>query len=134
MKRFLVLSLLLVATSASAQLLAPGAAQYPSPPLGRHFLDQPVATCVIAVPCPYGDCVILKACPSVPVAAPLPTPAPPAPVTPPIATPAPPPVATPKEADTPREPVVIRIEVVPVAPDKAAPKPAPKAAKKGCPC
>jgi hypothetical protein len=123
--RALVVALVLCATPASAQLFAPGAAPYPSPPLGRHFLDQPVAQCVIATPVSV-NAVMLTPCPTGPTG---PTP-PPVSVTPPIA--APPPEATPKVA----EPTVIRIEVVPVAPDKPAPKAAPKAPapKKVCPC
>ena len=124
----LTVALVLFATSASAQTFAPGAAVYPSPPLGRHFLDQPVATCVIATPVSV-NAVMLTPCPPgtlvPPAAAQLPTPTPPTT----------PPVAAPKEAEAPREPVVIRIEVVPVAPEKPAPKAAPKAApKKTCPC
>jgi hypothetical protein len=118
---------MILTTILIAQLFAPGAAQYPSP-APRPFLDAPVAQCVIAKPCPWGDCVILSPCPASTLVPPQ--------VTPPIA--APPPAATPKEAEAPREPVVIRIEVVPVPPagapavPKAAPKAVPK--KKDCPC
>jgi hypothetical protein len=91
---------------------APVAAAAPViPPLGRHFLDQPVAQCVIASPV-SPTAVMLTPCP--------------------VGTAGPPPaVAEPKAP----EPVVIRIEVVPVPPDTPTPKAAPKAApKKVCPC
>lgn len=128
----LLVGLVLIAVPASAQTFAPGAVQSP-PPMGRHFLDSPVATCVIAVPV-SPSAVMLTPCPpgtgSVP-----PAPAPPGVSVTPL--PITPPVAAPKEPE-PREPLVLRIEVVPVAP-APAPKitpPAPKAApKKGpCPC
>ena len=87
-----------------------------SPPLGRHFLDQSVAQCVIATPV-SPTAVALTPCP------------PGAPSSLPASTP--PAVAEPKVT----EPVVIRIEVVPVPPDTPTPKAAPKAApKKVCPC
>jgi hypothetical protein len=134
MQRLIVGLLLLLASSASAQgLTAYGAAPSPSPAT-RHFLDAPVAQCVIAKPCPYGDCVILQACPPgtmvpPPQAAQLPAQTPPPQASTPIA-----PTPEPKKAVEPQE-IVIRVEVVPVAPDKPASKAAPKAApKKGCPC
>jgi len=120
----------LLASAASAQLLTPGAATFPSPPLGRTFLDQPVATCVIAVPCPYGDCVILKPCPPHVAAAPTPPIAAPPTVqpvaTPPIATP---PAAPPSAAPLPAPSIVIQCPPVPTP--KAAP--VPKAAPPKCP-
>lgn len=87
-------------------------------PLGRHFLDQPVAQCVIATPVSPSAVALTPCPPGAPSSLPAPTP-PGVSVTPP----------------EPREPVVLRIEVVPVAPEKPAPKAAPKAApKKSCPC
>jgi hypothetical protein len=127
-----------LAFSASAQgLLTPGAAQYPSPPLGRHFLDKEVAQCVIARPCPYGDCVILLPC----TLGAVPTPTPPI-ATPPI--PALPPSAQPKEgaaapvaatASVPpaREPIVIQLQSAVPCPPAPAASSGPKPAKKRCP-
>ena len=105
---------------AYGQSYAPGGAQYPSPAPGRHFLDTPVAQCVIAVPVGQ-NAVMLTPCPT-------PT------VTPPVA---PPPVAQPKEEGMP--PVVINIypgsatdppqvETLPAPPAKPAP---PRATPQG---
>lgn len=114
------LSMLLIDV-AGAQTFAPGGAVYPSPS-PRTFLDQPIAQCVIARPCPWGDCVILSACPPGTLVAPAPLPAPA------------PPVAEPKTA-VEREPIVIQVQPCPVCEVKPAPKAAPKAApKKPCPC
>jgi hypothetical protein len=71
-----VLLVLGIAAQADAQLFAPGGTVYPSP-VPRAYLTEPVAQCVIARPCPFGDqCVILTACPTgtlvPPQAAPLP--------------------------------------------------------------
>lgn len=123
----LTLGLLLLATTASAQTFAPGGAQYPSPAIGRHFLDTPVAQCVIAVPV-GPNAVMLTPCPNPALPTPLPAPAPP--------------VAAPKDADAP-PPVVINIYpgsateppqvVMPPlpAPKALAPKAVPK---KPCAC
>ena len=134
MIRLACLVALILATSAHAQVTTYGAAPYPSP-APRTFIDQATAQCVIAVPCPFGDsCVLLKPCPPgtlvPPPASPLPAPVAPPVVSAPIA-----PTAEPKSVE-PKEPVIIRIEVVPVAPATPAPKAAPKAApkKKECPC
>lgn len=88
-----------------------------SPPLGRHFLDQSVAQCVIATPVSPTAVALMPCPPGTPSSLPAP--------------PTPPAVAEPKAP----EPVVIRIEVVPVPSDTPTPKAAPKAApKKVCPC
>jgi len=88
------------------------------PPLSRHFLDQPVAQCVIATPVSPTAVALTPCPPGAPSSLPAPTP-------PGVS------VTSPE----PREPVVLRIEVVPVAPAAPAPKAAPKAApKKSCPC
>lgn len=112
MKRF-ILACLLLAGPAWAQSTAPGAAPFPSPGVGKFFIEQQgTAQCVIARPCPQGDCVILSPCP------PLSPPA----VTPPIAeTPAPcPPAASQLPAPVP-------------TPTPQAQRSAP-APKKLCPC
>lgn len=118
------LSMLILDVSgmAEAQTFAPGAVQSAVPAPGRHFLDQPIATCVIATPVSQNAVMLTPCPPGVPTA-------PPPVVTAPIA-----PTAEPKSE--PREPTVLRIEVVPVAPAPPAAKPAPKAApkKKECPC
>jgi len=95
--------------------VAGAAAPATPPPLGRHFLDQPVAQCVMATPVSPTTVALTPCPPGAPSALPAPTPAGVS-VTPP----------------EPREPVVLRIEVVPVAPAAPAPKAAPK--KKECPC